>query len=449
MVNWITSLHEKYGEVVRIHPNELSFVGRAAWQDIFGCRPELRKPDVGTISWPNGVHPLPLIVNTEDHTRQRRILNHAFSDRALREQEYLLHNHSDTLIRCLTDQIRQPNGSPDIDICSWYYFTTFDTIGDLCFSEDFHSLERAENHPWLAAVFKGVKMGKTLTAFDHFPPLGTVIRWCVTHVAQDSLRRDFDWTCRKIDHRIAQKSARPDFLKYVLENNDKEGMTRDEIDSTVTLLLFTGSGDTLVAAMTALTYFTLKTPKVMDRLQKEIRGAFGDSSENITVAAVSKLQYLDAVLREAMRMHAPVPASNPRVVDRPGVQVCGIPIPQGTRVGIPQHTVYRLPRHFVEPDNFLPERWLPDPEGRFAADEKAAFEPFLVGSRRCIAKSLALAEMKLILAKVFLHFDLVLSEKNRGDWCDQKSYLIYEKKPLYVKLKLRTPAGTDFVGKES
>ncbi|MCJ1378123.1 hypothetical protein MMC17_001219 [Xylographa soralifera] len=436
MVDWTTALHEKYGTVVRIHPNELSFVGHAAWQDVFGCRPELPPPHL-TIKWPNGVPPLPTIVNTEDHTRQRRIVGHAFSDRALREQECLLQKHSDALISRLTDQARHQKSYLDIDICSWYYFTTFDVIGDLCFSEGFRSLECAVNHSRLAAVFDGIKVGKILTAFDHIPPLGTVVRWCISHLVQDGKRRHFDWTRQKIDHRIAQNTDSPDFLTYVLENNDKKGMTRDEIDSTMTNLLITGSGDTLVAAMGSLTYYALKNPSVMSQLQEEVRSAMGDSSENITIAAVSKLEYLDAALKEAMRMHAPVPASNPRVVNRPGVRVDGLPIPQGTRVGIPQKTAYQLPRNFVDPKSFLPERWLPDPDGRFAADDKAVFEPFLVGPRKCLGKSLALAEMKLILAKVFWHFDLALSEKTQEDWCDQRSYLIYEKKPLYIKLKLR------------
>lgn len=51
--------------------------------------------------------------------------------------------------------------------------------------------------------------------------------------------------------------------------------------------------------------------------------------------------------------------------------------------------------------------------------------------------SLAWAEMKLILAKVIWHFDLELSEKNVGEWNDQKVYLINEKTPLYVKIRSR------------
>lgn len=48
-VEWTTSLHEKYGEVVRIHPDELSFISPSAWQDIYASRPQLPKSKIGTI----------------------------------------------------------------------------------------------------------------------------------------------------------------------------------------------------------------------------------------------------------------------------------------------------------------------------------------------------------------------------------------------------------------
>ena len=48
-LEWTTALHEQYGEVVRIHPDELSFISPSAWQDIYASRPQLPKPKIGTI----------------------------------------------------------------------------------------------------------------------------------------------------------------------------------------------------------------------------------------------------------------------------------------------------------------------------------------------------------------------------------------------------------------
>ena len=65
MVPWTISLGQQYGDVVRIHPNELSFVRHAAWQDIFERYTELQRSAIGTIPTPNGVRPLPVTIYME------------------------------------------------------------------------------------------------------------------------------------------------------------------------------------------------------------------------------------------------------------------------------------------------------------------------------------------------------------------------------------------------
>src|SRR2546423_11613776 len=98
-----------------------------------------------------------------------------------------------------------------------------------------------------------------------------------------------------------------------------------------------------------------------------------------------------------------------------------------------QYAAYRLESNFRRPDEFLPQRWLGDAE--FADDDRAVMQPFAVGPRNCIGRNLAYAEMRVILAKVLFHFDLELDEGKTGQWLDQKVYILWEKVPLWVKLK--------------
>ena len=84
MVQLTTKLHLKYGEVVRVQPDELSFVTASARHDIYQSRPQLPKPEVGSFKSANGVKLIAGLTNTDDHTRQRQILNPTFSDRAVR-----------------------------------------------------------------------------------------------------------------------------------------------------------------------------------------------------------------------------------------------------------------------------------------------------------------------------------------------------------------------------
>lgn len=128
---WKIDLHEKYGVVVRVHPDELSFIGSSAWQNIYMARPQLPKPIFGVLETPNGVPSMGTIPDAESHGRQRNIHSHAFSDRALREQEHVLQRYCDLLITRLPDQVQDGKGVEEVNVCDWYNFTTFDVLGDL------------------------------------------------------------------------------------------------------------------------------------------------------------------------------------------------------------------------------------------------------------------------------------------------------------------------------
>ncbi|KAL8989743.1 MAG: hypothetical protein Q9177_001441 [Variospora cf. flavescens] len=100
--------------------------------------------------------------------------------------------------------------------------------------------------------------------------------------------------------------------------------------------------------------------------------------------------------------------------------------------------MFRSPLNFVEANTYIPERWLPEADPKYDADRKRAYEPFMVGPRNCLGKSLAWAEMKLILCKVIWKFDMELGEGNKNDWSmEQKIWLLPERSPVYVKITAR------------
>ncbi|KAL8765652.1 MAG: hypothetical protein Q9209_007332 [Squamulea sp. 1 TL-2023] len=440
MVDWVMGLHAKYGPVVRTGPDELSFIGPSAWQDIYTTKPQLPKVKKGIFQSYNGVPVVATQTITEEHTRQRRILSHAFSERALREQEGILKYYTDLLITKLKEHIEETEkkSSVTLDITKWYNYTTFDTIGDLLFNDPFHSLENSADHPWVAAIFNGLKFGVLATAFHHFPPLPIVVDYLMPQSIRNVAKQHFLWSHEKITRRIQTETKRPDFMTYILGNNEgEEKMTRDEIDSNGSFLILAGS-ETSATTCSSSTFFFLKNPTVYEKLKKEVRDTFKTQDE-ITVQAAAKLPYLHAVIWEALRLHPTGPTSVPRLVDRPGVVVDGHEVPVGTRVGIPGKTMTRSPMNFVEPNTFVPERWLPDADPKFDADRKEAQEPFMVGPRNCLGKPLAWAEMNLILCKVLWNFDMELAEGNKEDWSmEQKVFLLHERTPLYVKLTPRT-----------
>ena len=115
----VHDLHLKYGEIVRIAPDELSFTGGAAWKDIYGFRnglPENRK-DPAENTDANPRYPTIINANRNDHGRLRKLLSNAFSDKVLRGQEPVLLHYVDLLVSRLMEM--HSDGQP-FNIVKWY-----------------------------------------------------------------------------------------------------------------------------------------------------------------------------------------------------------------------------------------------------------------------------------------------------------------------------------------
>ena len=346
----------------------------------------------------NGVHSL-LTAGDETHTRMRRILAFAFSEKALREQESILRDYADLLIQKLREESQR---GKLVDIVNWYNFTTFDIIGDLCFGESFHNLDNKGEHPWISVVLKAVKMAMLHTQTRVIPPLNFIVKRAMPIYLKGARARIFGFTQERVDKRLMQEMQRPDFMTYVLRADGTEkGLSRPEIDANFLMLTNAGS-ETTATTLSACTYYLLRNPPVLRRLKEEIRGSF-ESDKDITVAEANKLPYLTAVLTETFRIHAPAPISFPRFVTPEGATINGRWVPGGVSklptttislanraskvvVGIPHRAAYQSEFNFVEPLQFIPERWLEKHDPKFDGDRGGVLQPFSAGPRACLGR---------------------------------------------------------------
>lgn len=137
-------------------------------------------------------------------------------------------------------------------------------------------------------------------------------------------------------------------------------------------------------------------------------------------------------LQEALRLYPPAPVGPPRVVPAGGRVIGGKWVAAGIWASIHHYTTYRYPKNFRDPDVFVPERWLGDPA--YEGDQRRALQPFSYGPRNCLGQNMAMHEMRVILANVFLNFDFELAN-SRLEWTDQKVYALWEKGPLMCHVK--------------
>ncbi|KDN59836.1 putative cytochrome P450 [Colletotrichum sublineola] len=435
--------HEKYGEVVRIAPGELSYASSQAWQHIYGIY-----SDTANVS---GVENI-LTADHAGHKRMRRLQNPTFSDKALKAQESVITGYTKLLIQKLYGQASSSPNSV-VDMNSWYNFTTFDIIGDLAFGEPFYCLRDAKWHWWLHAVFDIFQAGTYLRAARRFPsPLSEMLllliprRLIKTRVAQ------FNFGVERVNRRLEQKTDRPDFSKpltplaavgqshanlsvsYILQGSDEKAMSVEEMYTAAQVLIVAGS-ETTATGLTAATYFLCETPHTLEKLAAEIRDTF-QQEDDITIQSTAGLSYLNAVVEEALRLSPPGPGTFPRVVPDGGRTVCGQFVPAGYSVGVHHLSVNRSLVNFRAHDEFHPERWLGDP--KFESDKKSAAQPFSFGPRNCIGKNLAYAEMRTIIARVVWNFDMKLHPDSAGWLGRQKMFTTWHKTEMKVYLSARS-----------
>jgi cytochrome P450 len=115
----LLELHNRYGEVVRVGPNDLTYINPEAWNDIYAHRSgrqELRKDP--RVHDKMGDIPSIINANTEKHASLRKMLSPGFSDKALRDQEPVIQQYVDLLVRRLEEE--SMDGNKSMDIAAWF-----------------------------------------------------------------------------------------------------------------------------------------------------------------------------------------------------------------------------------------------------------------------------------------------------------------------------------------
>ncbi|KAM5520500.1 cytochrome P450 [Fusarium oxysporum f. sp. phaseoli] len=224
----ILELHQKYGDVVRVSPNELSYVSSEAWKDIMGHRKhgqgENGKDPVFWQTQPQSV----IAANRENHGRMRKILSHGFSAQSMLEQQPLIQKYVNLLIQRLHENC--DDGQRPLDMVTWYNWTTFDIIGDLTFGEPFGCLENSYYHPWVKFVFDRVKGATMITNLSRFPLGKTVVDAFIPKRLLENFHAHLNLTKEKVAKRMQMGRQRSDFMDAMMKADDKQVRSKPKLE---------------------------------------------------------------------------------------------------------------------------------------------------------------------------------------------------------------------------
>ncbi|KAI0108785.1 cytochrome P450 [Hypoxylon sp. NC0597] len=433
LIQDVEKLHRRYGPVVRIAPDEVTFAHPDAWTDILRAdRPMFLKDPLWWAAQPDLHEALMTAIHPESHARIRKVLAPAFTTRALKAQETIIQQYVNLLVERLRDHAIH---EPIIDIAPWFNFTTFDIFGDLGYGEPFKCLEDSRYHPWISMIYNSEKAAVFIYATRFYPLLETILMKCISPSIKKVQHDHRQLIADKVQRRLNFELERPDIMSYVVKENEDKRLPLDAINSTF-LELTTAGSDTVATVLGGTLNYLVNNRDKLGVLEKEIRQL---EEADLTLNRLQELQYLNAVLKEGLRLCPPVPWILPRRVPDGGSSVCGTWLPAGTAVSIQVYSINRNPDYFYHASSFLPERWLPeetkDPLSPFSKDKRDAVQPFSVGPWSCLGQNLAWAEMRLILSKLIWTFDI--ESATRLDWESLKTFLLVEKKPIEVKIKAR------------
>ncbi|KAL2815253.1 cytochrome P450 [Aspergillus cavernicola] len=416
----LESMHRKYGDFVRTGPREISINRPSAVLAISGPQSSCTKSTwYSHVSDDKTKISLNSTRDPDVHRRRRRAWDRGFSMKALPTYEPRVQHKADVLISQIRSRLDQP-----LDVSRWIMYLAFDVMGLIGFSRDFRQLEEATEHaaikelheqmlilgilkpvPWVLTIL-GVIQGLVAN-------YGQFMTYCADRVAE-----------KKTEWKTSESKCPEDVISWLLkaaDENDQSAPPGDQaLNEDSRLLIITGS-DTSSVAMANAFYYLAKYPLTYKKLQAELDKVFSKDAQasDFTNERLRRLPYLDAVITEALRLKPAVPSGQPRLTPPQGLQVDEVWIPGDTIVIIPQYVIQRDERYFPSATEFIPERWLDQREQLLLHEE--AFFPFQLGRYGCVGKQFALMEMRIVIARVAMEFDISFASRENSDAFDQEA----------------------------
>ncbi|KAI1384971.1 cytochrome P450 [Hypoxylon trugodes] len=433
----LKAAHDEYGDIVRIAPGTLSYIKPQAWSQIYGYK----KNGGGRANFPKdprfynemmlGKDTITL-VSDDDAIPIRRSLNSAFSHRSLLEQEPMIQEH----IAGLMAQFEKHSANKHpIDVREWFTFSMFDINSDFGFGEDMGCVRTGVYHEWVKFVIDYFYAATLLHQCHKFWPLNRLLALCIPPSTREMQANHHEASLQRVQKRMAMDTDRHDFMYYFLQQAKKENLSTETIEAQATVLILAGS-ETSSVAQTAAVYHILMHPEIHEKLRDDIRNTFATVEDIKLQDVLNKLPYLDAVVQETLRIHAPLANGFTRwVPDRDGATICGKHVPQGTVVTINHYCSNTSASNFRDPMSFIPDRWMGD--AKYATDRRDVVQPFSVGPRNCPGQRFALYNIKLALTHLLWRFDLELGKDTENWALGQRIYNGWIQPALPVLMKER------------
>ncbi|KAJ5393573.1 cytochrome P450 [Penicillium crustosum] len=315
-------------------------------------------------------------------------------------------------------------------------FYSFDVMGLVGFGEDFNQLESGLEHYAIRGVHDQIFM---IGLLNQIPWLSYPLNALQPLSGGFGL---FKIYCNNMKYQKLNDDTPRDVISWLLkaqsENDRSAPPTAKALAEDGNVLILAGS-DTTGNTLACVLHYLVANKPVYKKLQQQLDEIFPNRERSYEYNEVRKLSYLDAILKETMRLKPAVPGGQPRVTPPEGLQIGDTWIPGDINVLVPQYALQRDDRFFHRAAEFLPERWL-EQRADLNLDERAYF-PFQIGPRGCVGKEFAMMSMRIFITHIAMNFDIAFAPGEDGSEFDAcaRDYLAIDVGPLYLVLSERAP----------
>ncbi|KAI1733507.1 cytochrome P450 [Xylaria scruposa] len=455
-------LHKKYGPIVRIGPNEVSFSSPHVARNILSAGKRFYKTDFYSVFPPPENPDIFTEIREEVHAMKKKVANVPYSMAAMRQLSPFIDDTIELLVSRMSDfcadsaTTSPKEGSfggnkpqPSFDLGNWLHYFAFDVLGEVAFGRSFGFLvagmdkENAIRTIDNSQKYNGI-LGQ-IPEFDIFLRRNPICKYIpaldpannlITRIAKEEMakRRPFEI---EREGKGAGGDGREDLMASLIKGHlkDPQKFREGDIFAVAHGAIFAGS-DSTASTMQSFFWLTLTAPRVYASLKAEIDAAVADGTipptGNVEWTQSQNLPYFQACLKEAMRLRPAVGLNISRYAPAPdGVEIDGRHYPAGTRLAVNGWVLHRDKAVFgADADFFRPERWLEDEENARVMERYMC--QFGGGAHVCIGRNLALLEINKVCPRLLRDFDFQLVNPTRELKAKATFFVVQEGLEVYI-----------------
>lgn len=329
-----------------------------------------------------------ILSNGSFHLRQRRLIQPAF-------HRGHIARYAETMVRVVSELTDSWQTGEVRAIDEDMQALAVTVVGETLFSTELGKRATAQARQSIPIIIKQGLIRALSPAFVERLPIAGNRRFdeAIERMRSIVLEVIADWRAECVDH--------GDLLSMLLLARDEdadEGMTDQQVYDEV-LALLTAGIETTALALAWVFHELARHPEVERRVHAEIDQVL--AGRDVTFEDIPKLTYIQQVVNEVLRLY-PIWILMRRAVAE--VDLGDVRIPPGTEVTISPNAMHFDPRFYDQPNQFNPDRWLPE---QVKSLPRGAFIPFGAGRRQCVGNAFAQTEIVIALASVAARWRLV------------------------------------------